>query len=248
MADLLYEFPLNEKIRTYLRVETLVKRAEAQLAHPDVWAKMDFLNALFALLDVVERGDLKSDLLKDLEKHEKQLVLWSQHPGIDNTALQATLTQLVDMSSHLANSAKLGQSLRDDRFLSPIKQRFAIPGGNCCFDLPNLHQWLHQNNDITSQDQQKWLKKLEPLKNAVILNLKMLREKSNFETVAAVAGAYQKSVDSVELLRLKLPLNCIYYPTVSGHKSRFSIRFMQPDEQQGKSSCEDTLNFELAIC
>lgn len=248
MPDLLYEFPLNEKTRTYLRTETLLKRAEAQLGCPEIWAKMDFFNALFSLLDVVERGDLKSDLIKDLEKHEKQLVVWSQHPGIDNKALQNMLAQLVTMTAALSQANKLGQTLRDDRFLAPIKQRFTIPGGNCCFDLPNLHQWLHQNNQKTTQDQQNWLDQIFSLKNAVELNLRMLREKSRFTLVAAEAGLYQSTVENVELLRLQLDADCPYYPTVSGHKNRFSIRFMQPDDEQGKTGCQHGFNFKLATC
>ena len=248
MTEILYEFPLNEKIRTYLRIEHLLNRLEHQCGHCEQWAIIDFFNALFATLDIIERGDLKSDLLKDLEKHEKQLVAWAQHPGVNNEALQQLLSSVVDMSSRLMSSNKLGQSLREDKFLSSIKQRFSIPGGNCCFDLPHMHQWLNQSINKVKQDQQIWLAELDILHTVIEIDLRMVREKASFEQCQAEAGLYQDTVENVELLRIKLPEDSQYYPTVSGHKNRFAIRFMQNDMQQNKTACQHALKFNLATC
>lgn len=248
MTEILYEFPLNEKIRTYLRIEHLLNRLDHQCGHNEQWAILDFFSALFAILDIIERGDLKSDLLKDLEKHEKQLVAWAQHPSVNNDALQQLLSSVVEMSSRLMSSNKLGQSLRDDKFLASIKQRFSIPGGSCCFDLPHMHQWLNQSLDTIKQNQQAWLNELDILQTVVELDLRMVREKANFKACQAEAGLYQDTVENVELLRIKLPEDNPYYPTVSGHKNRFAIRFMQNDNQQNKSACQHALNFNLATC
>ncbi|WP_440905819.1 cell division protein ZapD [Catenovulum sp. SX2] len=248
MTEILYEFPLNEKIRTYLRIEHLLNRLDHQCGHGEQWAILDFFSALFAILDIIERGDLKSDLLKDLEKHEKQLVAWAQHPSVNNDALQQLLSSVVEMSSRLMSSNKLGQSLRDDKFLSSIKQRFSIPGGSCCFDLPHMHQWLNQSIDTIQQNQQAWLNELDILQTVIELDLRMVREKANFANCQAEAGLYQDTVENVELLRIKLPTDSPYYPTVSGHKNRFAIRFMQNDRQQNKSACQHALKFSLATC
>ncbi|EWH10042.1 hypothetical protein DS2_09627 [Catenovulum agarivorans DS-2] len=248
MTEILYEFPLNEKIRTYLRIEHLLNRLEYQCGHNEQWAVLDFLNALFAILDIIERGDLKSDLLKDLEKHEKQLVAWAQHPSVNNSALQQLLSSVVEMSGRLMSSNKLGQSLRDDKFLASIKQRFSIPGGSCCFDLPHMHQWLHQSQQVIEQNQHAWLAELDILQTVIELDLRMVREKAQYLECQAEAGLYQNTVENVELLRIKLPADSPYYPTVSGHKNRFAIRFMQNDQQQNKSACQQALIFKLATC
>ncbi|MER2493818.1 cell division protein ZapD [Catenovulum sediminis] len=248
MTEILYEFPLNEKIRTYLRIETLLERIKQQCGRSDAWAILDYLNGLFAILDIIERGDLKSDLLKDLEKHEKQLVVWAEHPSVNNNALQSLLASVIEMSGRLMSSSKLGQKLREDKFLSSIKQRFSIPGGNCCFDLPHLHQWLNQPVEKITQDQNRWLDALDILQTVVELDLKMIREKAKFMQCQAEAGLYQDSVDNVELLRIKLPSESPYYPTVSGHKNRFAIRFMETDSALSKSACQQALGFQLATC
>ncbi|MCU4674353.1 cell division protein ZapD [Catenovulum sp. 2E275] len=248
MTDILYEFPLNEKIRTYLRIENLLARLTHQLGDTTPWASLDFLSALFAILDIIERGDLKSDLLKDLEKHEKQLVAWSQHPSINNSALQDLLQTIVQLSGKLTTTNKLGQKLRDDKFLASLKQRFSIPGGSCCFDLPHLHQWQHQDSDIIVADQQRWLSELEILKTIIELDLKMIRERGQFHSYSAENGLYTDTVENVELLQIKVPSDSAYYPTVSGHKHRFSIRFMENNQEQVKSACLQSVRFLLSAC
>ena len=36
-----------------------------------------YLETIFTLLDVLERGDLKSDIIRDLDIHEKNLAYWA---------------------------------------------------------------------------------------------------------------------------------------------------------------------------
>ena len=46
----------------------------------------------------------------------------------------------------LAQTGKVGLHLRDNDWLMTIKQRTAIPGGVCEFDLPAYHYWLHSDD------------------------------------------------------------------------------------------------------
>src|SRR5690606_36461660 len=67
-ALILYEYPLNERVRMLLRLEDLFDRLEfvARREHP-----LDHHVArgtLFVVLDVAGRADLKSDLLQELER------------------------------------------------------------------------------------------------------------------------------------------------------------------------------------
>ena len=73
-ALIVYEYPFNESIRTMLRLEHLFDRL-GQLIERD--APVDHHHALatiFEIMDVGSRADLKSDLLKELEKHRQQLL------------------------------------------------------------------------------------------------------------------------------------------------------------------------------
>ena len=129
MSQAIYEFPLNEKVRTYLRLEQLFFQLEQGKTALQDWQYINFLSSLFILLDLSERIDLRNDVLKDIEIQEKNLVLWSQHPNIDNDALQSALQQILCLREELKSAKKFGSDLKEDRFLAAIRQRFSIPGG-----------------------------------------------------------------------------------------------------------------------
>ncbi len=84
---ILYEYPFNESIRTMLRLEHLFDRL-GQLIERD--APVDHHHALgtiFEIMDVGSRADLKSDLLKELEKHRLQLQGYRGNPAISELSL-----------------------------------------------------------------------------------------------------------------------------------------------------------------
>ena len=50
-----------------------------------------------------------------------------------------------EIAQMLAQAGRVGSHLRDNEWLMAIKQRTAIPGGVCEFDLPAYHWWLNQD-------------------------------------------------------------------------------------------------------
>lgn len=248
MSTVEYEFPLNEKIRTYLRIEHLLHRIYSSAEDLSPTSLLHFFEAIFAISEITERGDLKGDLIKDLEKQEKNLVNWAQHPSIDSSMVDNLLQQVVTSSNLLAKSGRLGQELKDDKFLASIKQRFSIPGGTCCFDLPHLHYWLNLPDQDKQQDINRWQGHLELLSNVVGTELRFIRERGQQKSCTANNGFYQDATDNTELLHIALPNTIESYPTVSGNKHRFSIRFMAICADQGKAATEDDIEFVLTCC
>ncbi|MEY4736782.1 MAG: hypothetical protein RL302_1101, partial [Pseudomonadota bacterium] len=70
---ILYEYPFNERIRTYLRLEHLFLRLATLMARTEPLDHHFALTTIFEVMDVGARADLKSDVLKDLEK-QKQIL------------------------------------------------------------------------------------------------------------------------------------------------------------------------------
>lgn len=250
MSNTVYEFPLNEKVRTYLRLEQLFRQVENTQQNSQQWQYIQYFDTLFTLLDLLERLDIRNDILKDIEAHEKNLVHWSQHPNIDTEALQTALQKIVNLRDQLKQSKRVGSELKEDRFLSSIRQRFSIPGGTCSFDLPNLHYWLKQPNDLIQQDLKRWTQELQLVKESIEITLSFLRERGRFENIQAAKGFYQGAADDKhELIRVFSATDQGYYPTLSGNKYRYAIRFMtfQPD-LNGSASVDSTIAFKLACC
>jgi len=153
-----YEHPLNERIRTLMRLEDLFARARhfaAQSSAPEHHAA---LIALFEITDVAARADLKTDLLQELERQRQILGPLRGNPQIDPSALDALLVEIDGVSSQLlAQTGKVGQHLRDNEWLMMIKQRAGIPGGVCEFDLPAYHYWLNLDATTRQRELTAWI-------------------------------------------------------------------------------------------
>jgi len=90
---------------------------------------------------------------------------------------------------------------------------------------------------------QGWLSDINLLMNAITLLLRLWRESGSFSEQVANNGFFQDTAESAELIRIKLPGNLFCYPTLSGHKNRFALRFLPTAEQP-----IGDVPFQLACC
>jgi len=248
MTTILYEHPLNERIRNYLKLEQLFAQSVGCLECDIATTHNVFFNALFAIIDTLDRNDIRGDLIKDMEKLEQNLVIWSQAPDIDSTALDQNLQQAVALICQLKNTKPQWTLLKDDKFLAGLKQRFAIQGGSCTFDLPQLQFWLSQSQKKLVSEMTDWLVLLEQIKSALSLILKFIRQRGQFTKISTESGFYQDNGEGLMLLRIKVPQSSNHYPTVSGNKFRYSIRFMLLCEENGRRYSNQSTSFELSRC
>lgn len=240
-----FEHPLNEKTRIYLRVEALLNQLKTAAAFSDNMQHLVFYRSLFDLLEIFEQIQLKSELAKDIEKQRLTYRAWLNIDGVDQDMLRGILNEIDEVHSKLMSAERFGQSLKEDRFLSAIRQRFNLPGGSCCFDLPALHHWLHLPEESKKADANKWLSSLQPLADALKLWLNLTRETGSFRDRTAHVGFYQSDADEANILRLEIPMYHEVYPMISGHKNRFAIKFI--DFSSGQASTSD-IEFRLAVC
>lgn len=250
MTSTTYEFPLKEKVRNYLRIEHLLAQLKTGASVQNKALHVYFFEQLFTLMDLLDRIDLRTDLIKDLDVHERNLVHWSQYPNIDTDALEQSLKVIVRLKGKLKAERKFGTALKEDKFLNGIRQRFSIPGGTCSFDLPNLHYWLNRSKEDIQESMKEWLLSLALLEETVSVLLSFLREKGPFKPMEATNGFYQGVADDkCGLIRVRCDANQGYYPTLSGNKYRFAIRFMLFENEAGQSpSVENTVSFAMAAC
>ncbi|NVK25368.1 MAG: cell division protein ZapD [Gammaproteobacteria bacterium] len=249
MTFAIYEHPLNEKVRLLMRLELLFKQLQALQDVTKPEHAQPFFKYLFDCIELLERNDIRPTLTYYLDLLERNLVRWSSHPEIHDESLQQKLREVLKLQTDLSNMNKACQTLKDDKFLASLRQRFAIAGGTCGFDLPQLEYWELKDKTEKSADIDEWLSVFKPVKQALDLCLLFLRESSSFEDKVAQNAFYQESCDdSTSLLRVKYDLSLACFPTISGSKHRFSITFMSPDKQSVKTSINDNIKFQLATC
>ena len=126
-----------------LRLEHLFDRL-GQLIERD--APVDHHHALatiFEIMDVGSRADLKSDLLKELEKHRQQLRRLPRQPVDLGEPRSTSVIGRIDGAFARLNqvSGKAGAALTSNEWLMSIRSRISIPGGTCEFDLPAYYAW-----------------------------------------------------------------------------------------------------------
>ena len=90
---ILYEYPFNERIRTYLRLEHLFRRLGELIPRSHPLDHHYALATIFEVMDVAARADLKSDVLKDLERQKSVLNGYRGNPAISERVLDDVIGQ-----------------------------------------------------------------------------------------------------------------------------------------------------------
>lgn len=254
MKPVIYEQPLNERIRTLLRLEHLFHQANYRLSGDNtLWDSRAALDALLDIQNVLTRNDLRSEVLKELERHATRLTAYEHNPNVDIDALQEVLDELDEVIDRLhAVDGQIGQGLKNNEFLNSVRQRSSIAGGSCGFDLPAYHYWLQQPAEQRQQDLLAWYREYEALLEAVGLIMRILRQSTPAQPVNAEGGFYQQSLDTnipFQLIRVVLPHESRYFAEISAGKHRFTIRFMHMvSMEQRPVQTEQDVEFKLACC
>ena len=86
-----YEYPLNERIRTLLRLEDLLLKIAHFTAGTAPQDHHVALLTIFETLEVASRADLKVDLVQELERQRQILMSFRNNPEISEEALAGAL-------------------------------------------------------------------------------------------------------------------------------------------------------------
>jgi cell division protein ZapD len=248
---IIYEYPLNERIRTWLRLEELFGKALFFIRAHDHRSHHGALLAIFELVEVMSRAELKSELLQELERQRNTLEGLRSHAAVDTVRLGDILTRVASSSAELhAMTRKLGQEIRDNDWLMGIKNRAGIPGGVCSFDLPSYHYWLNAAPEQRRQDLLEWLAPSLPIRTAVEVVLTLLREGGSVSHQVAAAGIFQLMLGgrNAHMLRVGIEADLLCAPEASANKYAVNLRFTVVDKNQKPRTCDRDIPFELTFC
>lgn len=251
-ALILYEYPFNESIRTMLRLEHLFDRLGQLIERSAPVDHHYALATIFEVMDVGSRADLKSDLLKELEKHRQQLLAFRGNPSISESALAGVMTRIDRAFDHLNQVAgKAGAALTGNEWLMSIRSRISIPGGTCEFDLPGYYAWQQLDPGRRRADLLHWVGSLMPLAEALQVLLGLLRDSGEPHKVVAIGGQYSQSLAAgrvYQLIRARIDAASGLVPEISGHRLMVQVRLMRQEaDGRLRPSGEDT-PFELTLC
>ena len=248
-----YEQPLNERIRAFLRLEFLFKQADYSLNGTSAWNSRAALETIIEIHDLVSRSDLKTEILKELERHTQSLTLLFENPQVDHKRLDHVLLALDSFSNKLfSDNLPFGHALKHNEFITSIRQRTTVPGGTSEMDLPGYHFWLQKSSDERIAILTKWISGFDTMRKAIELILQLIRDSAVPRWELAENGFFQRNLDPAnpcQILRISLPAEQDCYPEISGGKHRFTVRFLrqESDEARPKQINQD-IEFEMSCC
>jgi cell division protein ZapD len=252
-TTIIYEQPLNERIRAFLRLEFLFAQSAQHLRDDSQWGSRCTLSSLLDILSIFGRTDLKTEVLKELERHSSTLNRLKQNPDVDSRRLEQILGNLQKLGAELHKiGGPVGADLKENEFLSSIQQRTAIPGGTCDFDLPAYHFWLQQPAEKRTRDLTDWLGRFAAIGQAIQLILQLVRDSTILKPVTAEGGFFQKTLDSnhpCQLVRVEVDKDIPCYAEISGGRHRFTVRFLELSRKEGQlKQASRNIDFQLGCC
>jgi cell division protein ZapD len=235
-----------------LRLEHLFDRL-GQLAPRETAVDHHYAIAtIFEIMEVASRADLKSDLLKDLERQKAQLNSYRGNPSISEKALDEVVDKIDHAFAGLNQlPGKAGHALTANEWLMSIRSRISIPGGTCEFDLPGYYAWQQHDPSRRRADLARWIALLLPLAEALTVLLGLLRDSGVAQRVNAPAGQFQQSLPAgrtYHLMRVRLDPQGGLVPEITGHRLMVSVRLMRQDSEGRLRPDTADGSFELTLC
>jgi cell division protein ZapD len=250
----IYEQPLNEKIRLFMRLELLVKRFQTHLmGQPSIEDTISALHLLLDLYNLSARIDLKSEVLKELERMAQTARCLMRHEDEGYSKFAEVLEDLTRQSEQLyQQQGQLGQHLKSHSFFNSLRQRMTLPGGINSFDIPLFHYWQSQPLDARLANLSDWAAPYIGVNTAASIVLNTIRQSAERREEVGKAGFFNCNIEArkpYQLIRVELPAHVEYYPEISAGKQRFSLRFMEADWllERGKQTPHD-IPFTLLLC
>jgi cell division protein ZapD len=246
-----YEFPFNERIRTSLRLEDLFSKVLLNIESDQSIHHHNAMLSFFQILDIIDRTDLKTELLQELDRQEAIMTSLIGNPQINVEVLEPILKNILIVSTKLRSIYKrIGQPLRENEWLMAIRQRAIIPGGLCEFDLPTYHYWLNSVPGERREDLKGWLDHVLPIYEAISILMNILRGSASPSHNLATQGSFQQLLGGgkpAQIMQIKVDDDIKCYPEISANKYVINIRFMSMNRSEKPRPCDFDVPFTLTL-
>ena len=251
MQQGIYELPLNERLRTFMRIEFLFDRLKEFSGSKNHWEIRTTVHTLLEIYTILARTDVRREVLADLDRYIIQMKRFQSMPDADN---EMATNLLEDLNSIKERMIKLGTGylhpLRDDDFISALLHRHTLPGGKAEFDMPRYKFWLESDSKAVKNDLNRWINVIKPVCGGIEKLMWIIRESSEPIATVAKSGQYNHQIGKtaqISLIRVFLE-NTSAYPEISGGRHMIAIRFLDRDSNGQFIQTEENIEFKLSLC
>lgn len=244
-----YEEPVHERIRKFLRIEMLFNRINYLKDKESEHESYSSAVALTELYEMLTRADLKAELIRDLESHNAffKKIRESNKPGTDSSKLNSILEK---QESHLSflysiEANYLNYLNKDELFQTIIKY------SKNSIHPSSLIYWLSRDSLSRENQINLWLEPINFINQSVEFLLTTIRKSVVPVDQLAKNGFFTDKLDSkknILLIRVALTSDHYFFPSISVGKQRFSIRFMTQNDENKFIPHKLDVEFFLSCC
>lgn len=245
-----YEYPFNELVRSLLRLEYLFDRFNYYVEKDDARDMHQAISIIFDLGEITARADLKSSLMKELDRQRNSLESLKNQNGVDQSILDRTIHEMNVIWSKINSTiGKPNALITDSDWLNAVRTRLSVPGGTSPIDLPSYHAWQFISAATRRASLKSYVAPLLPWSEASHIFLRLLRESCQENTMMAPNGAYQQMLSgkTYQLMRIHVEDPSII-SEISANKYMLWVRFMESDGVSKPKSLAKDHEFKMSLC
>jgi len=250
--SIVFEQPVNELLRVCIRIEHLLSTAEESFRSPSEHGTRACIHVISNLLALTDRHDLRGKFTKEFIRQQSNLQRFLNEAGVDQNKLQMALDELEAAIELLqGQNGKFANNLRENEFLSSVRQHIAMPGGGLSFDVPAFYFWLQQPFKERREQLTAWLEEFDDMIQVTQFMLRLVRQSGQAVHHTAIEGFFQASLDPqmpCQLIRVAVPNTIAVFPELSVGRHGVSIRFYYPSVAGRATPYEKDVPFRLICC
>ena len=252
MEQGIYELPLNERLRTFMRIEFLYSRLKYFCSNlDDNWQTRTVIHTLLEIYSILSRTDVRREVLADLDRYIMQMQRFQSAPDADNNMVNDVLEDLDSIKDQVVDiGTDYLLKLREDEFIASLLHRHTLPGGKAEFDMPKYKFFLESDKKNVVVQINRWIDVMRPICEGIDKLMWIIRESNEPIATVAVGGQYNHQIErrtQISLVRI-ITDEVNIYPEISGGRHLIAVRFFNQNKDGEYLQFEDNVEFKISLC
>ena len=252
MEQGIYELPLNERLRTFMRIEFLYSRLKYfNSSLDDTWQTRTVIHTVLEIYSILSRTDVRREVLADLDRYIVQMQRFQSVPEADNEMVNNVLEDLESIKNKVMNiGIEYRAELRNDDVIASLLHRHTLPGGKAEFDMPKYKFFLESDAISVSSAINRWIDEFRPICDGIDKLMWIIRDSNEPIATVAVEGQYNHQIEKrtqISLVRILIDDKEIY-PEISGGRHLIAVRFFNQNQDEAYEQCKKNVNFKISLC
>ena len=252
MEQGIYELPLNERLRTFMRIEFLYSRLKYFSSNlDDNWQTRTVIHTLLEIYSILSRTDVRREVLADLDRYIMQMQRFQSAPDADNNMVNDVLEDLDSIKDQVVDiGTDYLLKLREDEFIASLLHRHTLPGGKAEFDMPKYKFFLESDKKNVVVQINRWIDVMRPICEGIDKLMWIIRESNEPIATVAVEGQYNHQIErrtQISLVRI-ITKEVNVYPEISGGRHLIAVRFFNQNRDGEYLQFEDNVEFKISLC